>query len=286
MVTVMALAAALFYGVGDFFGGAASRRATALSVLMVSIPLGLALLAVAALAGGDAPDAAGVGWGLASGLASGVGFLALYRALAIGPMSVVAPVSALAGAVVPVAAGLLAGERFSGTVMSGVVLCVAAIGLVSMEPGKEGRSPWVLGEGLSLALVAGTAFGVFFVLLSHAGEGSGLWPLVLSRAGVLTVVLGVVVLLACSSSRPPVSMPRGRTTWALALGAGALDVVANVAYFKAVNAGMLSIVGVLTSLYPAVTVLLAWLVHKERLQVAQRFGLVVALTGVALVTSG
>jgi len=286
VVTVMALTAALFYGVGDFFGGAASRRATALSVLTVSIPLGLAVMAVAALFGGVAPDAAGVGWGLASGLASGVGFLALYRALAIGPMSVVAPVSALVGAVVPVVAGLLAGERFGGTVLLGVVLCVAAIGLVSVEPGREGPSPWGRGGGLSLALVAGTGFGVFFVLLSYAGEGGGLWPLVLSRAGVLTVVLGVVAFLACSPSRPSVTRLRGRTTWALAVGAGVLDVVANVAYFKAVNAGMLSVVGVLTSLYPAVTVLLAWLVHKERLQVAQRIGLLVALTGVALVTSG
>ena len=286
MVTVLALTAALFYGVGDFLGGAASRRATALSVLLVSIPLGFSCLAAAALVDGAAPDAAGLGWGLASGLASGAGFLALYRALAIGPMSVVAPVSALAGAVVPVAAGLLAGERFGGAVLFGVLLCVAAIGLVSMESGGEGASPWGRGGGLSLALISGTCFGVFFVLLSHAGEGGGLWPLVLSRAGVLTVVLGAAAFLVLSRSGTRPARLRGRTTWALALGAGTLDVIANVAYFKAVNAGMLSIVGVLTSLYPAVTVLLAWLLHGERLRLAQRFGLLMALTGVALVTGG
>jgi len=286
MVTALALAAALFYGVGDFFGGAASRRATALSVLMVSIPLGVVCLAAAALAGGTAPDAAGVGWGLVSGLASGVGFLAFYRALAIGPMSVVAPVAALAGAIVPVAAGLLGGERLGGVVLLGVALCVAAIGLVSVESGEEGASPWAWGGGLSLALVAGTGFGVFFVLLSYAGDGGGMWPLVFSRTGVLAVVLGAAVVLLARRSEARPAVLRGRATWLLALGAGAFDVIANAAYFKAVNAGLLSLVAVVTSLYPAVTVLLARVVYGERLRLAQRFGLLMALTGVVLVTGG
>lgn len=288
VVTFLALVAALFYGVGDFVGGAASRRASALSVLLVSIPLGLVCVTAIAVVEGGTPDARGLGWGLASGLASGAGFLAFYRALAQGPMSVVAPVAALAGTIVPVAAGLALGERPNAGALAGVALCVGAIGLVSVERGG-GRSSRGPTGGPVLALIGGAGFGVFFVLLRQAGEGGGLWPLVTSRAGVFAVVLGAVVVLGATGRRSQRAGLRGLRdgrTLALVVGAGVLDVVANVAYFKASTAGLLTVVAVLTSLYPAITVLLARIMHGERLRLVQRVGLGVALTGVALVTLG
>ncbi|ROO83349.1 putative membrane protein [Actinocorallia herbida] len=282
-MTFLALTAACLYGVGDFVGGVAARRAGVLAVLLVGIPVGLGCTAAVAAVAGGAPTAAGLGWGFASGLASGVGFLAFYRALAIGPMSVVAPVEALAGTVVPVAVGLCLGERAEGRVLAGVALCVGAIGFVSRERGG-GRVSWRPTEGPGLALVAGLGFGVFFVLLHQAGDGGGLWPLVASRAGVLTAVLLGLVLARRGNA--PGAVLRDPRTLALALAAACVDVAANVSYFLASTAGMLSVVAVLTSLYPAVTVLLARVVHGETLQAAQRLGLGMALTGVALVTLG
>lgn len=287
MVTLLALSAALFYGVADFLGGAASRRATALSVLLVSVPIGLTVLAVTAVfTGGDLALPA-LAWGFGSGLVSGAGFLAFYRALAKGPMSVVAPVSALAAAVVPVAVGLVRGEHLNSTVLLGVALCMCAIGLVSIEPGKEKAESRGLDSGPVLAVFSGVSFGLFFVLVKEAGDGSGLWPLVASRLGVLTVIIAAVWVLAqftSQSQREGFRALRNPVTLALVIGAGALDVVANIAFFKA--AGLLSVVAVLTSLYPAITVLLARIVHGERLRTVQRFGMAIALTGVALVTTG
>src|SRR3954447_8785427 len=135
-MTPFALTAALFYGVADFLGGAASRRATALSVLLLSVPIGLIVLAAVSMLDGSAPTGIGLAWGFVSGLASGAGFQAFYRALAKGPMSVVAPVSALAAAIVPVGAGLLSGEQLQNRVLLGVALCMIAIGLVSVEGGR------------------------------------------------------------------------------------------------------------------------------------------------------
>ncbi|MDX6739068.1 EamA family transporter [Actinocorallia sp. A-T 12471] len=284
MVTFLALAAAVMYGVGDFVGGAASRRAGALTVLLVSIPLGLGCTAVVAGLAGGTPTGAGLAWGFASGLASGIGFLAFYRALAMGPMSVVAPVEAMVGTVVPVAVGLGLGERPEARVLAGVALCVGAIGFVSREPGG-GRVRWRITEGPGLALLAGLGFGVFFVLLHQAGDGAGLWPLVSSRAGVLLVVL-LAILAARGKTTNPRAALRVKGTFALVVAAAVIDVGANVAYFRASTAGLLTVVAVLTSLYPAVTVLLARVVHGERLRAAQRFGLGMALTGVALVTLG
>jgi drug/metabolite transporter (DMT)-like permease len=290
MVTLLGLGAAIAYGAADFLGGAASRRATALKVVGLCVPVGLAVLLAAALltgrATGDTPTAHGLAWGFGSGLAGGTGLIAFYRALARGPMSVVAPVSALAAAVLPVMVGTLRGERLGPAMLAGVVLCLAAIGLVSMEEdglaggGPAGRRP--LDSGPLMAVVSGAAFGIFLVLLNEAGrDGGGLWPLVAARTGGL-VVIGMA-LLAVGTRGPRVS---GVATLALVVLSGVLDAAANVLYFLAAQRGMLSLAAVLASLYPAVTVLLARMVYSERLRAVQRVGLVVALAGVALVTGG
>ncbi|GAA4238957.1 DMT family transporter [Actinomadura meridiana] len=288
MVTILALGAALAYGVADFLGGAVSRKSTALRVLVWAVPAGLLVVAVSALVHGGSMEAAPMAWGFLGGVCGGAGMMTFYRALARGPMSVVAPVSALAGAVLPVGVGTLRGERLDVAVLLGVLLCLVAIGLVSMEPRKgDAPSPGrrrLLDSGPLTAAVSGTCFGIFFVLLKTAGDGTGLWPIVGARVGTLAVVVAALAVVAARGDLgPPVP---GRTLLLLALLSGALDAGANVLYFVAVHAGMLSLAAVLTSLYPAITVLLARIAYSERLQAVQRIGMAIAIAGVALVTVG
>ncbi|MFF4235595.1 EamA family transporter [Actinomadura geliboluensis] len=287
MVTVLALSAALAYGVADFLGGAVARKSTALKALTWCVPIGLVVVLVAALLGGGSASPGPLAWGFAAGMSGGAGLIAFYRALARGPMSVVAPVSALAAAVLPVAVGIAKGERLDASVLVGVLLCLVAIGLVSMEAGDGGEAAAGrrLDSGPIMAAVSGTCFGVFFVLLEAAGDGSGLWPIVGARVGNLLVVVAAVLFLVARGRGlgPRVS---GRTLIGLALLSGSLDAGANVLYFLAVHDGLLSLAAVLTSLYPAITVLLARIAYSERLRAVQRVGLLVAAAGVALVTVG
>ncbi|MFD0899377.1 EamA family transporter [Actinomadura sediminis] len=289
MVTVLALGAALAYGVADFLGGAVSRRATALQALLWCVPVGFVVVLTAALIDGGAPTAPSLAWGFGAGLAGGTGLITFYGALARGPMSVVAPVSALAAAVLPVAAGVVRGERLSATVIAGVLLCLVAIGMVSMEEDKEETAPAkrsLTDSGPLMAAVSGICFGVFFTILGAAGKDGDLWPIVGSRVGNLAVVLvavAVALRLRGGNLGPRVS---GRTLIALALLSGILDASANVLFVVATQHGLLSLAAVLTSLYPAITVLLARIAYSERLRAVQRVGLAVAATGVVLVTAG
>ncbi|MEU8345039.1 EamA family transporter [Spirillospora sp. NPDC048832] len=287
MVTVLALSAALAYGVADFLGGAVARKSTALKALIWCVPVGLAVVLAAALLTGGGASPGPLAWGFAAGISGGAGLIAFYRALARGPMSVVAPVSALAAAVLPVAVGIAKGERLDASVLAGVLLCLVAIGLVSMEAGdgRETASGRLLDSGPIMAAVSGTCFGVFFVLLETAGDGSGLWPIVGARVGNLVIVAAAVLFLV-GRGRDLGPRVSGRTLIGLAMLSGSLDAGANVLYFLAVHEGMLSLAAVLTSLYPAITVLLARIAYSERLRAVQRVGLLVAAAGVALVTAG
>jgi drug/metabolite transporter (DMT)-like permease len=278
MIIGLALASAIVFGAGDFCGGAASRRGGSTGVLLLSLPTGLGLLLVVALVVGGGTSPGALAWGTASGVAGGAALLVFYRALALGPMSVVAPASGLMAAVVPAVVGVLNGDRLSVTALAGIALCLVAICFVSIEPGgrREG------GSGISgpvFAVFAGAGFGAFFVLIQHGDDGT-LWPLVASKAvGVLMVAVAAGVV----RTGPPL---KDRVTVGVAMLAGTLDVVGNTLYVLASRAGMLSIAGVLSSLYPASTVLLARLVYGERLRPIQRVGLIVAVAGVGLVTSG
>ena len=277
MIIAFALASAIVFGAGDFCGGAASRRRGSTPVLTVSLPAGLGLLLVVAVALGGALDMGALAWGLASGLAGGGALLVFYRALAEGPMSVVAPVSGLTAAVVPAVVGVATGDRLSLTAFAGMGLCLVAICFVSME--KGGGSARRL-HGPILAVAAGTGFGLFFVLIQQGDDGT-LWPLVASKA-ISVVIVGVAAAIAGHGPSPVL---RDRVTLGITLLAGSLDVLGNALFVFAARAGMLSIAGVLSSLYPASTVLLARLVYGERLRPIQRIGLVVAVAGVGLVTT-
>ncbi|TDB80919.1 hypothetical protein E1264_33420 [Actinomadura sp. KC216] len=298
MVTALALGAALAYGVADFLGGAVARKSTALRALTWCVPVGLLVVLASALLSGGSAGPLPMTWGFLGGLSGGAGLITFYRALARGPMSVVAPVSALAAAILPAGVGVLRGERLDASAVVGVLLCLIAIGLVSMEAGNTpnaapgadaapGANGWrrLLDSGPFMAGLSGSLFGIFFILLKTAGDGTGLWPIVGARVGTLSVILTALLVMTVRGGGlgPKVS---GRTMIGLALLSGTLDAGANVLYFLAAQKGMLSLAAILTSLYPAITVLLARIAYSERLRVVQRVGMAVAVAGVTLVTVG
>jgi len=287
---VFALAAAALFGSADFLGGVASRRVRAASVLLISTPAGLAVILAAALLTGVPFQAGGLGWALAAGTAGGAGMIILYAGLAAGPMSVVAPVSALASTVVPVGAALAMGERASAAVYAGAVLCLVAIVLASMEGGRgPGTRPAtgpglarfrVAARGLGYGATSGLAFGIFFLFIRNAGTAGVLWPLCLARAAGTVVILAAA---AWAGTRPP-GPGAGRWVLPAAAGAGIMDASANICYLLAARAGLFGIAVVISSLYPGITVLLARVTLGERVRVLQRAGLVLAAAGVAMVT--
>ena len=275
---VLSLIAALSYGVSDFVGGLAARRAAVLSVLMVSYPIGcVGMLAVAPLVGGEL-TARSVLIGTAAGLVSGLAIIWFYAALATGPMSVVSPLTSLLVAGLPLGVGILWGERPGPLALVGAALAVIAVVLVSRQEDTavdEGEHVRFTPKVAWLTAGSGAAFAVYFVLLDKVGDNTGLWPLVTSRASATVLVAGAALV---GRRRPPTGVPLR-----LAIAAAALDMIANTAFLYALRGGMLSIVSVLTSLYPAGTVLLARLVLKERTGWVQRVGLVLAAAAVALI---
>lgn len=275
----LALAAAVAWGTADFAGGLAGRRAPVTSVAFATQVVGLvAVLAAAPLVGGTL-RLADLAWGAGAGIGSSLGVTLLYRGLAVGQMSVVAPVTAVGAACLPVVFGLLTGDRPGVAAEVGVVIAIGAVGLLGVLPGGGGAAgPGGARAGVATGLAGGVGFGAFFILLDHAGPGSGLWPLVGARAaGVLLV--GTVVALTAGSFRPAGAEPA-------VLAAGVLDLAANVGYLLATRRGLLSIVALLASLYPAATVLLARVVLRERLTRAQAAGLLGAGAAIVLIAAG
>jgi drug/metabolite transporter (DMT)-like permease len=266
---LLALGSAITYGIGDFCGGLATRRATAAAVLLWSHVLGFGLLALGALAVSSEVTGRDLALGSLGGLAGAAGVGLLYQALAIGPMSVVAPITALLAAAVPVVAGFAQGERPAALALGGMGLALAAIVLVSAEGGGSLRPKDL--RGVTFALGAGFGFGLFFVALSYTNDDSGLWPLVTARLTSVTL-LTVLVLAGRTSAHIPTGPGRP-----LALAAGALDALANLFFLLAIRAGLLSVVSVLTALYPVSTVVLARLILKERFARLQQVGMALAV---------
>jgi drug/metabolite transporter (DMT)-like permease len=279
MAVMLGLLVAVSYGAGDFFGGLSSRRLTPTVVVQASQLVGLASLAVALAV---VPDQRLVGIDVARGAIAGtvglLGLVLLYRGLAAGAMSIVAPVTAVGAAALPVVWGLLDGERPGAAALVGVALALLAVLLVSSPAADGAPVPGRAREAL-LALLAGSAFGVVFILLGSSGPDSGLWPVFGARAASVTVM--TIVLLA--RGRPPSIPPPG--TRLLVAAAGVLDVLANGLFVVAAREGLLSLVSVISSLYPASTVVLAAVVLHERVDRRQQVGLALALVGVLLIAS-
>jgi drug/metabolite transporter (DMT)-like permease len=273
---LLALLGALAYGISDFAGGLASRRDSALRVLLTSYPVGVLLMAALLPLVPGHPDAATVAWSVAAGLAGTAGVLLLYVGLAIGPMGVVAPLTALASAIVPVTIGIVLGERPAVFAYGGVALALLGVVLVSRGPAMDPAHARVTVRVVGIALLAGVGFGLYFVLLDQAPAASGGWPLLLSRMASALVVVALAV-----GTRQAGRLSRGVVR--LAVLAGALDALATLAYLLAVRQGLLSLVAVVVALYPAATILLARLVLGERTGRAQRLGLAVAACSVGLI---
>jgi len=276
MAILLALAAALAYGAADFCGGLASRRMPAAAVVVLSQIAGVAVLAAvwAAVpsAGHLYRDDALIG--CAAGIAGGIAIAALYAALSVGRMGVVSPITAVVGASVPVVFGFASGERTSAFGIAGVVLAFVAVALVSAN--LETRSISLREPGIALAIVSGLGIGALYVFLSRGHHDGVLGRLAIARL-VSVLVLSIYAIARRESLRP---VPKSLR---LVLGAGALDMAANVLYVFATNTGMLAIVALLTSLYPASTVFLARVVLEERLTASQWVGVGMAACGVVLI---
>ncbi|MEU7892580.1 EamA family transporter [Nonomuraea sp. NPDC049152] len=270
---ILATACAIVYGTADFCGGLATRRSRVLSVVTLSQIAGLALiLAMPPFLPGAFSEGA-ISWGLGAGVAGAAGLVLFYRALATGVMSVVAPTTAVTSAALPVLFGLAGGERPEAMALVGVVLALLSVLLVSRSPAKEQRSS---ASSIIAALAAGAGFGGFFILLAQAPDESGLWPLVGARLASVTMVV-LVAVLTRRSLRP------GAGALGIIAAAGVLDMAANVLFLLAQQHGMLSLVAVLVSLYPASTLVLARYVLGERLHAVQVAGVAFALGAVALI---
>jgi drug/metabolite transporter (DMT)-like permease len=279
---VFALVAALGYGLSDFVGGLASRRTHVLRVVLLTYPVGLAgLLLAAPLAGGHLG-----GYDLLTamigGAANGLAIIWFYSALATGPMNVVSPLTALLVASLPLVFGLITGEQLGTIAIGGALLAVFAVILVSREErtavDEAGPVRFTARVGW-LTIGSGAAFALYFVLLDRLPHDSGLWPLVVSRGTAAALVLAAA--LAAGQFRMP-----ERSAVALSLTAGLLDAVCNTAFLLALRTGLLAIVSVLTSLYPAATVLMARIVLGERTGRVQRVGLALAAISVTLIAGG
>jgi drug/metabolite transporter (DMT)-like permease len=275
---VLALLAAVAYGTSDFAGGIAAARLPPWTVSMISNSLGgLGCLLVSIWVGGSLTGADWA-WSLVAGVGNLIGTSALYRGMNTGRMGVVAPVSGVGAAVIPAVVGLASGERPGVIVWIGVVLALPAIWLVASEPERTaGRSG--LAAGLVDGLVAGAGFGLLFVALAQTSHDAQLLPLAVNQ-------LTAAALVALVGSLLGVPWRPRRERAPLAAVAGVLGTAATAAFLIATRHGYLTVTAVITSLYPATTVILAALVLHERVHRPQAVGLGLCAASVALVAAG
>ncbi len=284
MSIVLGLVAALAFGISDFVAGLVSRRIHYSLVALIGNATAcvVTVLALVATAPGE-PGSEAVLWGAAAGLGGGFGTLVLYRGLGRGRMGVVAPLSALGAAVLPVVVGVIIGDRPSVPAWAGVALALPAIWLVSTSGDAAAETDALpssrLAAGVVDGLLAGCGFALLFIGLNVAGDGSGLWPVAASQVSSV-VLLGLVLvgtIRKIGGGRQPARDLVG------AASVGLLGAAAAICYFLATQAGLLSIIAVLTSLYPAATVVLAALVLRETVDGRQAVGLGLAVASVVLI---
>ncbi|MFD4558428.1 EamA family transporter [Streptomyces sp. NPDC058469] len=275
----LALVSALCFGVTHFVNGLLSRRVDGMTVALHAQLGGTALALVLApsLPGGSA-SLADYGWGALSGVGTGVGVAFLYRAMSQGAMSVVVPVSDVGAVALPVLVGVvLLGERPAALVWVGMAAVLPALWLVSQDtPGTAGESNGTISEGVPSALVAGVGFGLQFLAMAQVDGDSGLWPVVLSRVVSVVVIAGVLPSYGGRWTMPT-------EAWAAAVAAGMVGTAAIVLYLEATTRQLMAVATVLSSLYPAIPVVLALLFLGERLNRRQGFGLVCAALAIGLI---
>ena len=299
MSVPFALPSAVTYGIADFAGGLAARRASVLVVTVVAQAAGLLslLLAIGLVAG--RPSQAALGFGALAGIAGASGLLVYLKALAVGPMGVVAPLSSVVSAGLPLVVGLLGGERLGPVSVLAVVVALAAILLATTGT----RNDRAASTGVLLGLAAGVGFGMFFIGVDAAPDDSGLWPLLAGRIASVALLTGLVLRyhlplptrtrtasLAPVTGESGVPTPRAarsgtRGPVVLMVVSGVFDTLANVLFLVAARVGDLGISAVVVSLYPVVVVLLARVVLGERLTRTQLLSAGLALAASALLAA-
>ena len=323
LTVVLGLAGALVYGAADFLGGLASRRISALRVTALAALSGVVLLAVAAVVVGGEWSREALFWGALSGVTGAGAIALLYACLAIGPMSILSPLTAVISAIVPMTWGLVTGERLGAIAYPALGLALIAVVLVGFVPEKGAVRPSL--RGLLMATGSGALIGAFYILIDQTPDDSGLVPLVANRVVNATLMITVIVVLAVIAGRRHVSARdaplailegthgaphalggatpaavrpgttllrasaaalRGgwRAGFWLAVGCGVLDAAANAIVLIGLRLGDLTVVSVLTALYPAGTILLAAVVLRERIARLQWVGLVLALAASAMLS--
>jgi drug/metabolite transporter (DMT)-like permease len=277
----LALGSSLCWGTSDFLGGLQSRRQPLLSVMLLSQAAGLAgLLVIVGVRGAGPPDLVKLLPAVGAGIGGIIALSAFYRALSIGTMSIVAPISA-SGVTVPVVVGIAGGERPAALQLAGIAATVVGVVLVSREedPALGGRELVPDRRSILLALVAAVGFGSFFVGLRASAKVDVVWAVLAARAAGVATLAAVALL-----KRPP--RIRDRAALAALAAVGALDLSANGLYALATRHGLLSVVAVASSLYPLATVVLARVLLGERVRRVQELGIAAALTGVVLIAAG
>jgi len=286
LAVLLALAAAVGYGGSDYAAGLAARRASVVRVTVLSEATSVVLLGcVVPFLGSRAPDLASVLWGAGAGVSGMAGAMALYLGFRHAAFSVASSVSAVGTAAFSVLAGLVLGERPGALSLAGICFALPAIVAVSApagnpgqpEAGSPGQHRHAAGVGLGLA--AGAGFGLFFIGLNRAGSGSDLWPIVVSQVAALVTVTGFAA--ATRQLGLPQAGARG-----LAMLTGSIGAAGTFAFFLATHRGLLAVTAVITSLYPAGTILLARALSGERLTALRIIGLSLAAASVGLIAAG
>ncbi|MEA2022953.1 MAG: DMT family transporter, partial [Actinomycetota bacterium] len=267
MSQILALSSAVFYGLGDFLGGISTRRASVWTVTAWSQTLGLGVLAIGLLVvPADLVTTSDILWGALAGAVGLVGLVLLYSTLASGSMTIVAPIAGATTAVIPVVVDLSRGAELSTRHWIGIGLALGAVLLIGSDPASRGADIRIVAR----AVLAGAAFGVFFIALAQTSEVSGLWPLVGARATTIPIAFAI------AGFKKVAAPPGGRGLGMLA-ALGNLDMAANVSIALALQRGPLGISTVLSSLYPAFTAITAVIVLHERPRPGQTAGIVLAM---------
>lgn len=275
----LALGASLVYGVSDFLGGLKSRSTPLLTVLLVSQGSALALLAGYVLARGEGvPDGEFLAYAAIAGVAEAIGIAALYRGLAVGVMSVVAPVASTAP-VVPIIAGIALGELPGALQWAGIALAVAGIVIASCAPPGEGSSAAAVRSGLIFGLLSALGFGAFYVALDAASEGDIPWALAVARLTAVALFVAAFVATRFRARARAADLP-------VLVAIGVLIIAADSLYAASSTKGLLGVVAVLSTLYPVVTIALARFFLGERLDRFQQVGIVAVLGGVIAISIG
>ncbi|WP_022664250.1 DMT family transporter [Desulfospira joergensenii] len=273
---LLSLVACVGWGVADFIGGLKSRTLPTFTLLLISNISGIScLLLIVAAFSRNLPEDPNLIWSVPAGFVGLTAMYLLYRSLAIGVISILAPVSAT-GTILPVVWGIICGDTLSGLQLSGMAMAFAGTILAVMESGGETHRVKAA-KGIHLALAAAVCIGFYFILMDRAAQNHPLWASMIMRCSTLVFLIPLMLI-----NRTPLTVGKPHLPWVVIMGL--VDTIAAFAFAAATREGMLSVVSILSSLYPAVTVFLSAVIVKEKLNKAQSFGVLLAISGVALIS--